>query len=70
MFKSVSLHWLDYNYELKLAQAYTKESKACALCQSEKVCIAYAEHFSTLNARSELIGKCRHRRKHLLMNWI
>ena len=64
---------IDYDLKfsiIKLAQAYTKESKACALCQSEKVCIAYAEHFSTLNARSELTGKCRHRRKHLLMNWV
>ena len=54
---------------VKLAQSYTKESKTCVLCQVEKVYIAYADHFSTLNARTELTGKCRHRRKFLLMNW-
>ena len=54
---------------IKLAQSYTKESKTCLLCQTEKVFIAYADHFSTLNVRSELTGKCRHRRKFLLMNW-
>lgn len=54
---------------VKLAQSYTKESKTCVLCQTEKVYIAYADHFSTLNARTELTGKCRHRRKFLLMNW-
>ena len=54
---------------IKLAQSYTKESKTCLLCQAEKVFIAYSDHFSTLNVRSELTGKCRHRRKFLLMNW-
>ena len=54
---------------VKLAQSYTKESKTCLLCQAAKVFIAYSDHFSTLNVRSELTGKCRHRRKFLLMNW-
>ena len=54
---------------VKLAQSYTKESKTCLLCQTEKVFIAYANHHSTLNVRSELTGKCCHIRKFLLMNW-
>ena len=54
---------------VKLAQSYTKESKFCFLCQAEKTFIAYSEHFSTLNQRSEILNKCRHRRKFLLMNW-
>ena len=58
---------------VKLAQSYTKESKTCLLCQTEKVMIAFADadrdRFSILNLRSELTGKCRHRRKFLLMNW-
>ena len=54
---------------VKLAQSYTKESKFCSLCQAEKTFIAYADHFSTLNERSEILNKCRHRRKFLLMNW-
>ena len=54
---------------VKLAQSNTKESKFCSLCQAEKTFIAYADHFSTLNERSEILSKCRHRRKFLLMNW-
>ena len=54
---------------VKLAQSYTKESKFCFLCQAEKTFIAYSDHFSTLNERSEILSKCRHRRKFLLMNW-
>ena len=54
---------------LKLARAYTRESKRCALCNLEKTMIAFADPASTLNGRSELMAKCRHRRKHLLFNW-
>ena len=54
---------------LKLARAYTRESKRCALCSVEKTEIAFSDPSSTLNLRSELMSKCRHRRKHLLFNW-
>ena len=54
---------------LKLARAYTRESKRCALCSVEMTEIAFLEPSSTLNLRSELMNKCRHRRKHLLFNW-
>ena len=54
---------------LKLARAYTRESKNCFLCSVEKTEIAFSDPSSTLNLRSELMGKCRHRRKHLLFNW-
>ena len=55
---------------VKLAQSYTKKERwFCFLCQAEKTFIAYSEHFSTLNQRSEILNKCRHRRKFLLMNW-
>ena len=54
---------------LKLARAYTRESKRCALCGVEKTEIAFSDPASTLNLRSELLNKCRHRRKHLLFNW-
>ena len=52
-----------------LAPAYTKESKFCFLCLAEKTSILFSDHFSSLNKRSELIGKCRHRQKQLLLNW-
>ena len=50
---------------LKLARAYTRESKNCHLCAVEKTFIAFSDPSSTLNLRSELVNKCRHRRKHL-----
>ena len=52
-----------------LAPAYTKESKICFLCLAEKTSILFSDHFSSLNKRSELMGKCRHRLKWLLLNW-
>ena len=52
-----------------LAPAYTKESKFCFLCLAEKTSILFSDHFSSLNKRSELMGKCRHRQKQLLLNW-
>ena len=54
---------------LKLARAYTRESKRCALCNLEKTMIAFSDPATTLNGRSELMSKCWHRRKHLLFNW-
>ena len=54
---------------LKLARAYTRESKNCHLCAVEKTFIAFSDPSSMLNLRSELLNKCRHRRKHLLFNW-
>ena len=64
----------NLNYSLNfsivtLAPAYTKESKMCFLCLAEKTSILYSDHFSTLNKRSELMAKCRHRQKQLLLNW-
>ena len=54
---------------LKLARAYTRESKNCHLCAVEKTFIAFSDPSSMLNLMSELLNKCRHRRKHLLFNW-
>ena len=54
---------------MTLAPAYTKESKFCFLCLAEKTSILFSNHFSSLNKRSELMGKCRHRQKQLLLNW-
>ena len=54
---------------LKLARAYTRESRNCHLCAVEKTFIAFSDPSSMLNLRSELLNKCRHRRKHLLFNW-
>ena len=51
---------------VKKANAYTPETKNCALCLNEKYEIANAESNKLLNKRNELIAKCRHKRKFLL----
>ena len=51
----------------KNAKAYTPESKRCLLCLNEKFEIANYHDKNLLNKRAEIIAKCRHRRKHLLL---
>ena len=51
---------------IRSAPAYSPESKRCALCLSEKFEIANYPGNNLLNKRTEIIAKCRHRRKHLL----
>ena len=45
---------------------YSTSSKSCNLCNKEKFFIICRPQMATLNARSELVGDCKHRRKHLL----
>ena len=52
---------------VKKSKAYTPESKRCSLCLTEKFEIANYPDRNLLNKRTEIIAKCRHRRKHLLM---
>ena len=37
-----------------------KPSKICSLCNVERLEIAFSDKKSSLNSRTELIGKCRH----------
>ena len=54
---------------LKVVSAYSNISKPCLLCLNEKLLIAiYLDQKQLLNKRSELIGKCRHENKFLLIN--
>ena len=51
------------------ASPYSKETKKCRLCTMERIEIMKlhkSEPQRALNKRDELIGMCRHRRKHLL----
>jgi hypothetical protein len=48
------------------AAPYKEGSRRCDLCLTEKVAIVRAEPKGLLNKRTELISKCRHRRKFLL----
>lgn len=53
---------------LKKARSYSNTNKRCHLCLWEKYFIITADQGATLNSRSELISKCRHSNKFLLMN--
>ena len=62
---------LGKNYSIKWRvvgqfPAYDPISKKCLLCMKEKVAILEHEGPNLLNKRSEIIGTCRHRRKHML----
>ena len=55
---------------LKVAPAYSNISKRCLLCLNENLLITtYPDQKQLLNKRSELIAKCRHENKFLLMNY-
>ena len=52
---------------VKKAPAYTPETKKCRLCLTEKTEIACYPDTNLLNKRTEVIAKCRHRKKHKLL---
>ena len=47
---------------------YVCGSKRCDLCLSEKMAIARSRHPGMINKRSELMSKCKHRDKFLLIS--
>ena len=51
---------------MKQASTYSKETMNCQLCLTEKTLISLADRSTSLNKRSEIMGKCRHRDKWLL----
>ena len=52
-----------------LAPSYCNKVRKCQLCLLEKTHIALADPKRTLNKRTEIVAKCRHRDKMLLKNW-
>ena len=49
---------------IETSKAFNPELKKCYLCLSEKFRIAtYKDQDNLLNKRSEIVSKCRHRRK-------
>ena len=51
------------------AMTYKPGSRRCDLCLVEKTVIALAEPKTTLNSRSEILSKCRHKTKFCLSNF-
>ena len=54
---------------LSRAKAYSTSRKLCNLCIEEKYFIIHRPDLSSLNKRNELMGACRHRKKHLLCSF-
>ena len=62
---------IDYDIKWRIAKqapVYSKESGGCQLCLEEKTFIMYADKEKSLNKRTEIMQKCRHREDHLLKN--
>ena len=62
---------ITYNIKWKImakCQPYVCGAKQCNLCIAEKYAILMSDPKITLNKRTELIGKCRHRAKFKLKN--
>ena len=53
----------------KLAPSYKRETQKCLLCLEEKRFIMYKNQEESINKRTEILNKCRHKRSHLLSNW-
>jgi hypothetical protein len=54
---------------VKSARPYTPETGKCTLCNMERVLIMMADPKTSLNRRTEVLAKCRHRAKYLLANF-
>ena len=48
------------------AYPYISGGRRCDLCLQEKLTICLADPKTTLNSRSEMVSKCRHKRKYIL----
>ena len=62
---------MDFNIKWSVigkAPSYNPASGTCNLCILEKTIILFSDKESSLNQRSELMSKCRHRAKFLLSN--
>ena len=53
----------------KHANAYQSGTNKCQLCLAEKVSILQANPSKTINRRSKLVSKCRHKNKFKLKNF-
>ena len=62
--KSFTMKWSI----LKKTSSFQNGSKRCPLCLEEKLWIIKLNKESLLNKRSELISKCRHKRKFFVQN--
>ena len=62
----------DFDLSWKIARfapAYSKESRKCHLCLTEKTLILFQDPQISLNRRTELHGHCHHYARHRLELW-
>ena len=59
---------ITWNVQSK-AHTYKPGSRRCDLCLQEKLEICLADPEKTLNTRSEMVSKCRHKRKYTLQGY-
>ena len=50
-------------------QAYNTTSKRCSLCLNEKLKIALHKNNNMLNRQTEILDKCRHKNKYVLISY-
>ena len=63
---------VNYNIKWEIlvrALAYSPESKSCQLCTTEATMIANMDRGTSLNTKGEIMSKCRHKDKFLLVNF-
>ena len=58
-----------YTIYLGRASTYSPSTKICHFLNLEKTLILLSEEETSLNQRSELMSKCRHKAKHLLCKY-
>ena len=67
MIKNNKLTTIKWNIMHKINQR--KPSRICTLCNIERLEIAFAHKKTSLNSRTELVGKCRHFSKFYLKSY-
>ena len=64
---------IEYSIKWKIlarSKAYSTSTKKCNLCLKEKYFIICKPQMATLNNRNELASECRHRKKHVLCEFV
>ena len=64
--KTLQAQNTEYNVQFRVIEnkkPYMPESKRCELCIAEKYHILYNNMENKINKKSEIISKCRHKRK-------
>ena len=62
-------HRIEWSIK-KLGFAYKNGARYCDLCAWEKLSIALGDPETTLNSRTEILAKCRRKRRYKLENFL